>query len=241
MLGRTGRYMLVYGVLVAALAVLFTRIPTGFLPAEDQGVMCGEVKTTPGATRVRTEQALAAVRDYVLKEEKAGISCIFEAQGCSFSGGGQNAGIAFFRLRDWDERSGGHNHVQAIAGRIMARFAEYKDATIVAFPPPPIFELGNTTGFDVVLQDRTGVGHDRLMAARNQLLALAAQSRVLTAVRPNGLDDEPQYKIDIDWEKASAFGLPIDAINTTLSTAWGVLLRQPVHRWRPRQAGLCPG
>ena len=221
MLGHSGRYMLVYGIIVAALALLFTRIPTGFLPDEDQGVMFVEVKTPPGATRVRTERALAAVRDYVLNEEKAGISSIFEVHGFSFGGRGQNAGLAFFTLRDWDERSGEHNQVQAIAGRMMTRFADYKDATIVAFPPPPIFELGNATGFDLVLQDRAGVGHDRLMEARNQLLDLAAKSPVLTAVRPNGLEDEPQYKIDIDWEKASAFGLPISAINTTLSTAWG--------------------
>jgi len=175
----------------------------------------------PGATRVRTEQALSAVRDYVLNEEKAGISSIFEVHGFSFGGRGQNAGIAFFTLKDWDERPGERNHVQAIASRIITRFASFKDATIFAFPPPPIFELGNATGFDVVLQDQAGVGHARLMDARNQLLALATQSQVLRAVRPNGLDDEPQYQIDIDWEKASAFGLPIGAINTTLSTAWG--------------------
>ena len=129
--------MLVYGVIVAALALLFTRIPTGFLPDEDQGMMFVEVKMPPGATRVRTEQALAAVRDYVLNEEKAGISSIFEVHGFSFGGRGQNAGLAFFTLRDWDERSEERNHVQAIAGRMMARFADYKDATIVAFPPPP--------------------------------------------------------------------------------------------------------
>ena len=221
MLGKSGRYMLVYGIIIAALALLFTRIPTGFLPDEDQGVMFVEVKMPPGATRIRTEQALSAVREYVLNEEKAGISSIFEVHGFSFGGRGQNAGIAFFTLKDWDERPGERNNVRVIAGRISAHFASYKDATIFAFPPPPIFELGNATGFDVVLQDRAGVGHARLMAARNQLLDLAAQSQVLTAVRPNGLDDEPQYKIDIDWEKASAFGLPIGAINTTLSTAWG--------------------
>ena len=175
MLGQTGRYMLVYGVVVAALAWLFIRIPTGFLPDEDQGVMFLEVNTPPGATRVRTQQALAAVRDYVLTEEKAGIASIFEVHGFSFAGRGQNAGLAFFTLKDWGERSGEHNQVQAIAGRIMARFADYKDATIVAFPPPPIFELGNATGFDVVLQDRTDAGHDRLMDARNQLLDRAAQ------------------------------------------------------------------
>jgi multidrug efflux pump len=161
MLGRGGRYMLVYTLIVAALALLFIRIPAGFLPDEDQGVMFLEVKTPPGATRARTERALAAVRDYVLNEEKAGISSILEVYGFSFSGRGQNAGIAFFTLKGWDERSGGRNHVQAIADRIIARFAGYKDATIFAFPPPPIFELGNATGFDLVLQDRAGLGHDR--------------------------------------------------------------------------------
>ena len=221
MLGASGRSMLVYGAVVAALALMFSRLPTGFLPDEDQGVMFLQVTTPPGASLARMEQALAAVRDYVLTEEKDGISSILEVYGFSFSGRGQNAGIAFFTLKDWDERPGERNHVQAIAGRIIARFAAYKDAAIFAFPPPPIFELGNATGFDLALQDRADVGHDGLMQARNQLLDLAAKSQALMAVRPNGLDDEPQYKIDINWEKASAFGLPISAINTTLSTAWG--------------------
>ncbi len=221
MLGQSGRYMLVYGVIVAALALLFLRIPTGFLPDEDQGVTLVDVRTPPGATRVRTDQALASLRDYLLTEEQDVVASVFEIMGFSFGGRGQNAGIAFVMLKDWDERPDERHHVQAIAGRINAHFANYKDATIFAAPPPAIIELGNATGFDVVLQDRAGLGHDTFMDARNQLLDLAAQSPVLTAVRANALDDEPQYKIDIDWEKASAFGLSISDINTTLSTAWG--------------------
>ena len=236
MLGQRGRYMLVYGVIVAALALLFIRIPTGFLPDEDLGVMAVDVRTPPGATRVRTDQALASLRDYLLTEEQDVVASVFEIMGFSFGGRGQNAGVAFVMLKDWDERSDERHHVQAIAGRINAHFANYKDATIFAAPPPAIIELGNATGFDVVLQDRAGLGHDQFMNARNQLLDLAAQSQVLTAVRANGLDDEPQYRIDIDWEKASAFGLSVSDINTTLSTAWGSsFVNQFVDRGRVKR------
>jgi multidrug efflux pump len=236
MLGRAGRYMLVYGAIVAALALLFTRIPTGFLPNEDQGVMLVEVKTPPGATRVRTAQALASLRDYLLVEEKEDVSSVYEILGFSFSGRGQNAGLAFVMLKDWDERSGERNHVQAIAGRINARFADMRDATIFAAPPPAIVELGNATGFDVVLQDGAGLGHDKFMEARNRLLDLAGKSKILTAVRANGPDDEPQYKVDIDWEKANAFGLSVSDINSTLSTAWGSsFVNQFVDRGRVKR------
>ena len=221
MLGRSGRYLLIYGVIVAVLPLLFTRIPTGFLPDEDQGVMSVSAQTPPGATRVRTEQALTSLREYLLSEEKDGVKSVFEIHGFSFSGRGQNAGLAFVMLKDWDVRPGERNHVQAIAGRTNAHFADYRDASIFAVPPPAISEMGTATGFDVVLQDRAGLGHDEFMEARTQLLDLAAQSKVLTAVRANGLEDEPQYKVDIDWEKARAFGLSISDINTTLSTAWG--------------------
>ena len=236
MLGQRGRSMLVYGIIVAALALMFIRIPTGFLPDEDQGVMLVEIKTPPGATRVRTDQALASLRDYLLKEEQDGVDSVFEILGFSFGGRGQNAGIAFVMLRDWDERTDERHHVQAIAGRINARFADYRDATIFAAAPPAISELGTATGFDVVLQDIAGLGHATLMDARNQLLDLAGKSNILAAVRANGLDDEPQYTIDIDWEKASAFGLSISDINTTLSTAWGSsFVNQFVDRGRVKR------
>ena len=142
----------------------------------------------------------------------------------------------FIKLKDWSERKGEGQDVQAIARRTMARFAGYRDALVFTFAPPAIFELGNATGFDVVLQDRAGRGHAALMEARNQLLAAASKSPALVAVRPNGLDDEPQYRVDIDWEKASAFGLSIRDVNETLSTAWGsTYVNQFVDRGRVKR------
>ena len=236
MLGQSGRYLLVYGIIVAALALLFIRIPTGFLPDEDQGVMIVDVRTPPGATSVRTDQALASLRDYLLNEEQDVVASVFGIRGFSFGGRGQNAGITFVMLQDWDERPDERHHVQALAGRINAHFANYKDASIFAAAPPAISELGTATGFDVVLQDRAGLGHASFMEVRNQLLDLARKSPMLMAVRPNSLDDEPQYKVDIDWEKARAFGLSISDINTTLSTAWGSsFVNQFVDRGRVKR------
>ena len=236
MLGQSGRYLLVYGIIVAALALLFIRIPTGFLPDEDQGVMIVDVRTPPGATSVRTDQALASLRDYLLNEEQDVVASVFGIRGFSFGGRGQNAGITFVTLQDWDERPDERHHVQALAGRINAHFANYKDASIFAAAPPAISELGTATGFDVVLQDRAGLGHASFMEVRNQLLDLARKSPMLMAVRPNSLDDEPQYKVDIDWEKARAFGLSISDINTTLSTAWGSsFVNQFVDRGRVKR------
>ncbi|WP_028008482.1 efflux RND transporter permease subunit [Solimonas flava] len=217
----TGRYMVIYAVIVVAMGWLFTRIPTAFLPDEDQGLMFIQVTAPPGATNTRTDAALAQVRDYLLNEEKAVVNSVFTVSGFNFSGRGQNSGMAFVMLKDWAERPGAQNRVQAIAGRVMGRFAGYKDAMIFAIAPPAVVELGNATGFDFALQDRAGLGHARLMEARNQLLGMAAQNPLLVATRPNGLSDEPQYKVDIDWEKASAYGLTISNINDTLSSAWG--------------------
>ncbi|WP_020648114.1 efflux RND transporter permease subunit [Solimonas variicoloris] len=217
----TGRYMVIYVVLVVAMGWLFTRIPTAFLPDEDQGLMFIQVTAPPGATNTRTDAALAQVRDYLLNEEKAVVNSVFTVSGFNFSGRGQNSGMAFVMLKDWAERPGAQNRVQAIAGRVMGRFAGYKDAMIFAIAPPAVVELGNATGFDFALQDRGGLGHAKLMEARNQLLGMAAQNPLLIATRPNGLSDEPQYKVDIDWEKASAYGLTIGNINDTLSSAWG--------------------
>ncbi|MFT4046181.1 MAG: efflux RND transporter permease subunit [Solimonas sp.] len=218
---RPGRYMLVYVVIVAVMGLLFTRIPTSFLPDEDQGLMFVQVTAPPGATSVRTDRALALVRDYLLNDEKDVVESVFSISGFNFSGRGQNSGMAFVSLKDWAERPGAGNRVQAIAGRVMAHFAGYRDAQIFAVAPPAVTELGNATGFDFALQDRGGLGHARLMEARNQLLGMAAQSKLLVATRPNGLSDEPQYKVDVDWEKASAFGLTVSDVNNTLSSAWG--------------------
>ncbi|MDB5379830.1 MAG: The (Largely Gram-negative Bacterial) Hydrophobe/Amphiphile Efflux Family [Rubritepida sp.] len=220
-LKRPFRLMLIYALLLVGLGVGFTRIPGAFLPDEDQGVMFVQVVAPPGATFDRTEHALALVRDYLLHDEAETVSSVFTIGGFSFGGRGQNSGLAFVSLKDWSERPGQQNRVQALAGRVMRRFGGYPDAMIFAFPPPAIIELGNATGFDFELLDRGGVGHERLFSARNQLLALAAQSPILAGVRPNGLDDEPQYRLEIDWEKASALGLSVADINNTLSAAWG--------------------
>lgn len=236
---RGGRYLVVYLVIVVAMGVLFTRIPRAFLPDEDQGIMFIQVTAPPGATSIRTEQALTQVRDYLLNDEKDAVNSVFTINGFNFSGRGQNSGLAFVSLKDWAERSGKKNRVQTLAGRVMAHFASYRDAQIFAVAPPAVTELGNATGFDFALQDRGGLGHARLIEARNQFLGLASQSKLLTAVRPNGLSDEPQYKIDIDREKASAFGLSIADIDDTLSAAWGSsYVNQFIDRGRVKRVFL---
>ncbi|MBW6400670.1 efflux RND transporter permease subunit [Roseomonas sp. HJA6] len=220
-LRRPIRMLLVYGALLGALAFGFLRLPGGFLPDEDQGISFVQVVAPPGATASRTQAALDQITQYLLEEERDTVSSVFSINGFNFSGRGQNAGMAFIRLRDWDDRKTAAQRVQALNGRIMARFGAYRDAMVFAFAPPAITELGNATGFTFQLLDQTGRGHAALMEARNQLLGLAAQSPVLMAVRPNGLNDEAQFHLVIDWERASALGLTVNDINTTLSTAWG--------------------
>jgi multidrug efflux pump len=216
-----GRSLFVFGGIVAIMAIAFLRIPTGFLPDEDQGVMFIQVTAPPGATSVRTQAVLDEIADYLHKEEAESIEGVFEVNGFSFGGRGQNAGLAFVRLKDWSLRPGAHNRVQAIAARAMARFKQIKDAQAFAFAPPAVLELGNATGFDFELLDTTNQGHAALIAARNQLLGMTRQDPRMVAVRPNGIDDEPQYDIKIDREKASALGLTLADVNATLSAAWG--------------------
>jgi multidrug efflux pump len=180
-----------------------------------------QVTAPPGGTSIRTQQVLDDVYDYFRTEEANNVEGVFEVNGFSFGGRGQNAGLIFLKLKDWDVRPGPQNKVQAIAGRSMARFARIKDALVFAFAPPAVLELGNATGFDFELEDRANLGHDRLMAARNQVLGEAAKDKRLFAVRPNGIDDEPQYTIAIDREKANAQSVSIADINTTMSVAWG--------------------
>jgi multidrug efflux pump len=220
-IGRPVLSMSLFVAVAAVLAVVFVRIPGGFLPDEDQGVMFAQVITPPGATSIRTWQVLDDVYDYFRKEEANNVEGVFEISGFSFGGRGQNSGLIFIKLKDWDARPGPHNKVQAIAARAMARFAGIKDALVFAFAPPAVRELGNATGFDFELQDRANLGHDRLMAARNELLATAAKDKRLYAVRANGVDDEPQYTIVIDREKANAQSVSIADVNTTMSAAWG--------------------
>ncbi|HHQ4617381.1 TPA: efflux RND transporter permease subunit [Aeromonas veronii] len=215
------RYSLIYGAMLAVLAVLFMRMPTSFLPEEDQGVIMSMVQLPVGATKQRTEVVLADMRDYFLKNEKDNVDSVLTVSGFSFAGSGQNAGMAFIKLKDWSERKSPDRSANAIIGRAMGYLFSIKEAQVFAFNLPPIPELGTATGFDFFLQDRGGIGHDKLMAARNQLLGMAAQDPNLVRVRPNGMEDTPQLDIKIDYEKALAQGLSIADINNTLAAAWG--------------------
>ncbi|MGR4866767.1 efflux RND transporter permease subunit [Caulobacter sp. LARHSG274] len=220
-LGKTGRGMLVYGVIIVLLGFLFVRLPTAFLPEEDQGTMFTLVQLPPGAPEARTQAVLDQVRTHFLVDEKDSVQAVFTVAGFSFSGAGQNAGLAFIRLRDFDERKAAERKAPALAGRAMAKFMQIRDAMVFAVVPPAVPELGTSSGFDFQLQDIGGVGHEALTAARNQVLGMAAQDPNLAGVRPNGQDDTPQLKIDIDQAKAGAMGLTTADINAALSAAWG--------------------
>ncbi|MGT4070168.1 UNVERIFIED_CONTAM: efflux RND transporter permease subunit [Aeromonas hydrophila] len=215
------RYGIIYAAMLAVLAILFMRMPTSFLPEEDQGVIMSMVQLPVGATKQRTEVVLADMRDYFMKNEKDNVDSVMTVAGFSFAGSGQNSGMAFIKLKDWKERNTPDRSANAIIGRAMGYLFSIKEAQVFAFNLPPIPELGTATGFDFFLQDRAGVGHDKLMAARNQLLGMAAQDPNLVRVRPNGMEDTPQLDIKIDYEKALAQGLSISDINSTLSSAWG--------------------
>ncbi|WP_037036876.1 multidrug efflux RND transporter permease subunit AcrB [Rahnella sp. WP5] len=221
-LRSTGRYLVIYLLIVVGMAFLFIRLPTSFLPEEDQGVFLTMAQLPAGATQERTQKVLDEVTDYYLNKEKANVNSVFTVNGFGFAGRGQNTGIAFVSLKDWSERSGAENKVPTIAGRAMGAFSTIKDALVFPFNLPAIVELGTATGFDFQLIDQANLGHDKLTQARNQLLGMVAQHPdLLTQVRPNGLEDTPQYKIEIDQEKATALGVSISDINTTLGASVG--------------------
>ena len=218
----TGRYLLLYLLIVIGMAVLFMRLPTSFLPEEDQGLVLTQAQLPAGATQERTQKVLDEVSNYYLTKEKANVESVFTVNGFGFAGRGQNTGIAFVSLKPWEERGGAENKVPAIAGRAMQALSSIKDAMVIPFNLPAIIELGNATGFDFELIDQANLGHDKLMQARNQLLGMVAQHPdTLVGVRPNGLEDTPQYKLTVDQEKAQALGVSISDINTTLGAAWG--------------------
>ncbi|HLN24978.1 MAG TPA: efflux RND transporter permease subunit [Patescibacteria group bacterium] len=221
MVGRTGRYLFIYVLIVGGLVALFMRMPSAFLPDEDQGILFAQVTTPVGATNERTLEAIKVVEKYFLETEKENVDGLFTVSGFNFAGRGQNSAMAFVNLKDWDQRQRPDQRVGAIGMRAMRAMSSYKDAMIFAFAPPAVIELGNATGFDFELVDRGGVGHDKLMQARNQLLGMAAKDPTLMAVRPNGLEDTPQFQIKVDREKASALGLSLSDVNATLSAAWG--------------------
>lgn len=221
-LHKTGRYLLLYLLIVAGMTVLFVRLPTSFLPEEDQGVFMTMVQLPSGATQARTQQVLDQVTHYYLNDEKANVDSVFTVSGFSFSGQGQNAGIAFISLKPWEERPGHENSVGAIVSRASHAFSKLQDGLVFPFNLPAILELGTATGFDFELKDQANLGHDALTQARNQLLGMVHEHPdVLTRVRPNGLEDTPQFKLDVDQEKAQALGVSIPDINQTIMTALG--------------------
>ena len=221
-LRKTGRYLVIYVLIVAGMAVLFLRLPTSFLPDEDQGVFMTMVQLPAGATQTRTQQILDQVQQYYLIKEKANVESVFTVNGFSYSGQGQNSGMAFISLKPWDERPGAENGVAAIVGRASKAFSHIKDGMIYPFNLPAIIELGTATGFDFELIDQANLGHIELTKARNQLLGMAKEHPdLLERVRPNGLEDTPQFKLDVDQEKAQALGVSLSDINQTISTALG--------------------
>lgn len=215
-------YALGYAAIIGLMAVIFMRIPGSFLPEEDQGIMVTLVQLPPGSSLDETQAVLDKVSNYYDTQEPDNVESVFTIAGFSFSGQGQNMGLAFVRLSDWDGRVGEENTAQAVAGRAMGYFfTQLNEAQVYAIVPPAITELGNASGFDLMLQDVGNIGHDGLTAARNQLLGIASQSDQVTGVRPNGQEDAPQLKVNINQEQAAAYGLPLSSINGVISTAWG--------------------
>jgi len=215
----SGRALVAFVLLTGLVGLLFTRMPNSFLPNEDQGYVIANIQLPPGATLERTNEVMRTAENFIMKQPE--VANMVSVLGFSFSGAGQNMALAFIPLKDWDERKGENSSAQAVAGRIIGGLSGVRDAFIFALSPPPIPELGRGTGFSFRLQDRGGNGHNALLAARNQLLGMAAQSPILTGVRPEGLEDAPQVMLDIDRDKAQALGVTFDAINTAISTALG--------------------
>ncbi|EBA6944665.1 efflux RND transporter permease subunit [Salmonella enterica] len=219
---NTGRYLIIYLLIVVGMAVLFLRLPTSFLPEEDQGIFLTMIQLPSGATQERTQKVLDQVTHYYLNNEKANVESVFTVNGFSFSGQGQNSGMAFVSLKPWEERNGEENSVEAVIARATRAFSQIRDGLVFPFNMPAIVELGTATGFDFELIDQGGLGHDALTKARNQLLGMVAKHPdLLVRVRPNGLEDTPQFKLDVDQEKAQALGVSLSDINETISAALG--------------------
>ena len=218
-LGRTGRALAVFAVVVGIVALLFVRMPSSFLPNEDQGYIIANIQLPAGATTQRTSKVLADVEAFILKQPE--VADMVGVVGFNFSGQGQNVALAFIPLKDWHERSGPGQGAQDVANRITGAMSKQRDSFVFALSPPPIPELGRGTGFSFRLQDRGGLGREALLAARNQLMGMASQSKILAGVRPEGLEDAPQVQLDIDRDKANALGVSFDSVNAALSTSLG--------------------
>jgi multidrug efflux pump len=219
--GKPLRYLVIYSAIVALMVFFFLRLPTSFLPDEDQGFIICQVQLPAGATQERTVQVIRQLEQHFLKDESKTVEGVITVAGFSFAGRGQNMGLAFVKLKDWKLRKSTDMKSPAIAARAMKAFSHIRDGLAFAFSPPAVLELGVANGFDFQLQDRGGLGHDKLMEARNQLLGMAMKNPKLVAVRPNGQDDSPQFKLDIDDVRAGAQGVSLADINNVLSTAWG--------------------
>jgi multidrug efflux pump len=219
LLPRAGRTMVVYVAIVAAAVLVYNRLPSSFLPSEDQGTLLINVQLPPGATQERTRAVMGQVEEFMLKQPE--VESMVGVLGFSFSGQGQNAALVFVTLKDWAERTADGSDAQSVAGRAFGALSGIRDAFILPLSPPPIPELGSSSGFSFRLQDRAGLGRDALLAARGQLLGLASQSKVLTGVRPDGLEDAPQLQVDINRDRANALGVGFESINSAIATALG--------------------
>jgi multidrug efflux pump len=219
--GRPLRYLVVYGAIVAAMVFFFLRLPTAFLPDEDQGFIICQVQLPAGATQERTIQVIRQLEQHFLERETETVDSLITVTGFSFAGRGQNMGLAFVKLKDWKLRKSTDLKAPAVARRAMQAFSNIRDGLAFAFSPPAVVELGQANGFDLQLQDRGGLGHDKLMEARNQLLGMARNNPSLIAVRANGQEDSPQFKLDIDDVRAGALGINLAEVNDILTTAWG--------------------
>ncbi|MFT5933615.1 MAG: multidrug efflux pump [Hydrogenophaga sp.] len=219
LLPRAGRTMVVYVAIVAAAALVYNRLPSSFLPSEDQGTLLINVQLPPGATQERTAAVMEQVEGFMLKQPE--VQSMVGVLGFSFSGQGQNAALVFVTLKDWAERTADGSDAQSVAGRALGALSGIRDAFILPLSPPPIPELGSSSGFSFRLQDRAGLGRDALLSARGQLLGLASQSKVLTGVRPDGLEDAPQLQVDINRDRANALGVGFESINSAIATALG--------------------
>jgi hydrophobe/amphiphile efflux-1 (HAE1) family protein len=218
---RKLRYFLVYFLIVAAVGTLFLRLPTSYVPDEDQGILLSQIMLPTGATLEQTKKVATDIERHFQETEKGAVESTMTVSGIGFSGRAQTNGLVFIKLKEWHLRHRSDLRAQAIAGRATRAFSQFRNALVFAFPPPAVIELGTATGFDFQLLDRGGLGHEKLMAARNQLLGLAAKDARLTKVRPNGMEDVPEYRVDVDWERAGALGVPISSVHNTISAAFG--------------------
>ncbi|HPC86438.1 MAG TPA: efflux RND transporter permease subunit [Smithellaceae bacterium] len=220
-LSRKKRYLVVFLLIIGIMGILFFRLPTAYLPDEDQGMLLAQIILPTGSTLEQTKKVADEVRRYFRTNETEAVESCMTVTGIGFSGRAQNNGMVFVKLRDWKLRERGHLRAKAVAGRAMGALSRIRNALVFVFPPPAVVELGNARGIDFQLMDRGGLGHTALMNARNQLLGMAAQDKRLTAVRPNGMEDVPEYRIDVDWEKAGTLGLPITSIHNAIASSFG--------------------